>query len=131
MRFVKVLILVLVFFISMMFFVQNNAVLSQAVTLKLDLFFDTAWSSIELPFYFMVLCAFLLGALCTMLMLMVSRLRAGAALRRANKRIRVLEKELNSLRNLPLEAARKAPEPVAAPASAPVAAAEPTPAKAG
>lgn len=129
MRFVKVLILVLVFFISMMFFVQNNAVLSQAVTLKLDLFFDTAWSSIELPFYFMVLCAFLLGALCTMLMLMVSRLRAGAALRRANKRIRVLEKELNSLRNLPLEAARKTPEPVAAPA--PVAAADPTPAKAG
>ena len=129
MRFVKVLVLVLVFFISMMFFVQNNAVLSQAVTLKLDLFFDTAWSSIELPFYFMVLCAFLLGALCTMLMLMVSRLRAGAALRRANKRIRVLEKELNSLRNLPLEAARKAPEPVAAPA--PVATAEPTPAKAG
>lgn len=129
MRFVKVLVLVLVFFISMMFFVQNNAVLSQAVTLKLDLFFDTAWSSIELPFYFMVLCAFLLGALATMLMLMVSRMRAGAALRRANKRIRVLEKELNSLRNLPLEAARKAPEPVAAPA--PVPAAEPTPAKAG
>lgn len=129
MRFVKVLILVLVFFISMMFFVQNNAVLSQTVTLKLDLFFDTAWSSIELPFYFMVLCAFLLGALLTMLLLMISRMRAGAALRRANKRIRVLEKELNSLRNLPLETARKAPEPTAAPA--PVAAAEPTPAKAG
>lgn len=129
MRFVKVLILVLVFFISMMFFVQNNAVLSQTVTLKLDLFFDTAWSSIELPFYFMVLCAFLLGALLTMLLLMISRMRAGAALRRANKRIRVLEKELNSLRNLPLETARKAPEPAAAPA--PVAAAEPTPDKAG
>ncbi len=129
MRFVKVLILVLVFFISMMFFVQNNAVLSQTVTLKLDLFFDTAWSSIELPFYFMVLCAFLLGALLTMLLLMISRMRAGAALRRANKRIRVLEKELNSLRNLPLETARKAPEPAAAPA--PAAAAEPTPAKAG
>ncbi|MEG6506119.1 lipopolysaccharide assembly protein LapA domain-containing protein [Nitratidesulfovibrio sp. 1201_IL3209] len=129
MRFVKVLVLVLVFFISMMFFVQNNAVLSQTVTLKLDLFFDTAWSSIELPFYFMVLCAFLLGALLTMLLLMISRMRAGAALRRANKRIRVLEKELNSLRNLPLETARKAPEPVAAPA--PVAPAEPTPAKAG
>ncbi len=129
MRFVKVLILVLVFFISMMFFVQNNAVLSQTVTLKLDLFFDTAWSSIELPFYFMVLCAFLLGALLTMLLLMISRMRAGAALRRANKRIRVLEKELNSLRNLPLETARKAPEPTAAPA--PVDAAEPTPAKAG
>ncbi|MGJ3522022.1 lipopolysaccharide assembly protein LapA domain-containing protein [Nitratidesulfovibrio sp. D1] len=129
MRFVKVLILVLVFFISMMFFVQNNAVLSQTVTLKLDLFFDTAWSSIELPFYFMVLCAFLLGALLTMLLLMISRMRAGAALRRANKRIRVLEKELNSLRNLPLETARKAPEPAAAPA--PVDAAEPTPAKAG
>lgn len=129
MRFVKVLVLVLVFFISMMFFVQNNAVLSQTVALKLDLFFDTAWSSIELPFYFMVLCAFLLGALLTMLLLMISRMRAGAALRRANKRIRVLEKELNSLRNLPLETARKAPEPAAAPA--PVAAAEPTPAKAG
>lgn len=129
MRFVKVLVLVLVFFISMMFFVQNNAVLSQTVALKLDLFFDTAWSSIELPFYFMVLCAFLLGALLTMLLLMISRMRAGAALRRANKRIRVLEKELNSLRNLPLETARKAPEPAAAPA--PVAAAESTPAKAG
>lgn len=118
MRFVKVLALVLVFFISMMFFVQNNAVLSQTVTLKLDLFFDTAWSSIALPFYFMVLCAFLLGALITMFSFMVSRLRSANNLRKANKRIRVLEKELNSLRNLPLEAARKTPEQAAPAASA-------------
>lgn len=123
MRFVKVLVLVLVFFISMLFFVQNNAVLSQTVTLTLDLFFDTAWTSMALPFYFMILCAFLLGALLTMLLLMLSRMRASAALRRANKRIRILEKELHSLRNLPLETTRKAPEPASPPV--PAAAAEP------
>ncbi|MFI3272014.1 MAG: LapA family protein [Pseudomonadota bacterium] len=110
MRYLKVLAFVLIFFVTMMFFVQNNDVLQQIVTLKLDFFINPAWSSIPLPFYFMVLAAFLIGCLCTMLLLIYDRLRLANNLRKANKRIRILEKEVNSLRTLPLtENAEAAP----------------------
>lgn len=113
MRYIKVLLFVLIFFITMMFFVQNNEVLQQTVTLKLDFFLNPAWSSIPLPFYFMILAAFLLGALCTLFVLVYDRLRLANNLRKANRRIRTLEKEVNSLRTLPLKEAAR-PEAVAA-----------------
>lgn len=103
MRYIKVLLLVFIFFITMMFFVQNNEVLQQSVTLKLDFFVNPAWSSIPLPFYFMILVAFLLGALCSLFILVFDRMRIANTLRKANKRIRTLEKEVNSLRTLPLK----------------------------
>jgi uncharacterized integral membrane protein len=119
MRYIKVLVSVLIFFITMMFFVQNNEVLQQTVTLKLDFFLNPAWSSIPLPFYFMILAAFLLGALCTLFVLVYDRLRLANNLRKANKRVRTLEKEVNSLRTLPLkEAPRAESAPVAAAAEA-------------
>lgn len=114
MRYLKVFIFILIFFITMMFFVQNNDVLQQVVTLKLDFFINPAWSSIPLPFYFMVLAAFLIGAICAMLLLIYDRLRLANNLRKANKRIRILEKEVNSLRTLPLKDADDA-EPATEP----------------
>lgn len=121
MRYIKVLLFVLIFFITMMFFVQNNEVLQQSVTLKLDFFLNPAWSSIPLPFYFMILAAFLIGALCTLFVLVFDRLRLANNLRKANKRIRTLEKEVNSLRTLPL---KDAPRTENAPVPAAEAAAE-------
>lgn len=94
MRYVKVLLLVVLFFLVMMFFVQNQGVFSQAMGLKLDLLFIPPMESAPLPFYTLLLICFLLGALCTLLMLVWDRLTISARLARANMRIRSLEKEL-------------------------------------
>ncbi|MFV0421580.1 LapA family protein [Oleidesulfovibrio sp.] len=108
MRFIKVLGLVLLFFVSMLFFVQNTQVLSQPITLRFDLFMG-AWQTIPLPFYFLLLMGFLVGALATLVYFIAERIRLGAALRRARKQIGRLEKEVNSLRTLPLEEANQLP----------------------
>ncbi len=94
MRYVKVLLLVVLFFLVMMFFVQNQDVFSQAMGLKLDLLFLPPMESAPLPFYTLLLICFLLGALCTLLMLVWDRLSISAKLTMANMRIRSLEKEL-------------------------------------
>ncbi len=94
MRYVKVLFLVLLFFLVMMFFVQNQGVFSQAMSMKLDLLFTPPMESAPLPFYTLLLVCFLLGALCTLLMLIWDRLSMSAKLTMANMRIRSLEREL-------------------------------------
>lgn len=94
MRYVKVLLLVVLFFLVMMFFVQNQGVFSQEMGLKLDLLFIPPVESAPLPFYTLLLICFLLGALCTLLMLVWDRLTISTKLTMANMRIRSLEKEL-------------------------------------
>ncbi len=107
MRFLKVLILILLFFASMLFFVQNTQALSMTIALELDLFVQ-AWRSIPLPLYFLLLFSFVLGALITLGYCIAERLRMGAALRRARKQINDLEQEVTSLRTLPLEEHKQA-----------------------
>ena len=63
MRYIKALVLVLIFFVAMIFLFQNQASLSQTLSFRLDLLFMPAMTSIELPFYFVLLAAFLLGAI--------------------------------------------------------------------
>ncbi|UZP68296.1 LapA family protein [Desulfovibrio mangrovi] len=103
MRFIKVLGLVIVFFLTMVFFQQNTAELSQTITLKFDLLFQS-WSTIPLPIYFLILGAFALGAMVVILFFFVERIRLGAAVRKARKQSKKLEKEVNALRTQPLEA---------------------------
>lgn len=94
MRYVKVLLLVLVFFLSMVFFFQNQEALSKEMTLKLHLFFTEPMVSIPLPFYFLVLAAFLLGAILTLCILVWDKFHLSARLMKATWRIRALEKDL-------------------------------------
>ena len=102
MRFIKVLIIILLFFFAMMFFVQNYEVLSQTMPLKLNVYLRD-WKSIPLPFYLLILVSFLLGALFTLFYFVLERLRLASELRSCRSRLGRLEKELTSLRNLPLE----------------------------
>lgn len=104
MRFLKILWITLLFFFGALFLLQNKEVLSQPMTLELDLFFTEKFTSIKLPYYFIVLCSFAAGAVSAIGYLILSRLRLGMELRRARKRSRVLEKELNALRSTRLEA---------------------------
>lgn len=94
MRYIKVLLLVILFFLVMMFFVQNQTAFSQAVPLRLDLLFIPALESAPLPFYTLLIICFVLGALCILAMLMWDRVSLSAKLTVANMRVRSLEKEL-------------------------------------
>ena len=94
MRYIKVLLLVILFFLVMMFFVQNQGAFPQALPLRLDLLFIPPVESAPLPFYTLLIICFVLGALCILAMLMWDRVSLSAKLTMANMRVRSLEKEL-------------------------------------
>ena len=102
MRFFKVLFLLVLFVFSILFFSQNNDVLLQELTLKLDIPYAVTLHSIPLPFGFLILTAFVAGALLTMFYFAVDKVRAGSKLKECKTRMASLEQELNSLRNMPI-----------------------------
>ncbi len=97
MRYLKALVLVFVFFVAMIFLFQNQTSLSQTLTFKLDLLFMPAMTSIELPFYFVLLAAFLLGALMCLVLLLWDRMRLTAQIMRANFRVQAMQNEEKKL----------------------------------
>ena len=97
MRYLKALVLVFVFFVAMIFLFQNQTSLSQTLTFKLDLLFMPAMTSIELPFYFVLLAAFLLGALMCLLLLLWDRMRLTARIMHAHFRIQAMQNEEKKL----------------------------------
>lgn len=94
MRYIKVLLAIVFFYFVMLFFVQNQEALSQSTTLKLDLMFIPPMESLPLSYYMLALICFLVGGLCTLVMLIWDRLSISAHLGSANRRVRALEKEL-------------------------------------
>ena len=103
MRFIRVLLAICIFFLAVIFVVQNSEFLGQTTQFKLDLFvFDTVQKSIPLPLYFVILAAFLLGGLSAIVFLICDRVRLSVNLGKARRKIKHLERELNSLRTLPL-----------------------------
>jgi len=111
MRYIKVLLLVLLFFVSMLFFFQNQETLGRDMALKLDLFFLSPVKPLTftLPTYFVLLAGFLLGALFAMVMLVWDKITLSARLMQAQWKIRNFEKELAQYANKSA--------PVAAPAA--------------
>jgi uncharacterized membrane protein len=102
MRYLKVLGLLIFFVLALTIFAQNMAVLSESIRLKLHLF-DVQWFSFEGPFYIWGLAAFLIGGLFSLLFFLAERIRLSRQLSSCKSRLRSLEQEVNSLRNLPLE----------------------------
>ncbi len=101
MRYVKFLALLLLFVVSMLFFVQNNQPLSTAVQLEFSVGTMHLYS-IPLPLYLLVLGSFLLGALVCVLVFLVDRIRLGLELKTLRTRYANLEDEVLSLRTIPL-----------------------------
>ena len=64
-RTIKVILIILVFFLGLLFFIQNNEVLSHKFTLTIDLYgTPLKWTSAtEVPYYYPILIAFATGAL--------------------------------------------------------------------
>ena len=102
MRYVKVLFLALFFVISILFFSQNNEILSQALVLKLTIPYVADLRSIPLPLYLLVLGGFFFGAVLALIYLAADKVRSAKQLRECRTRMAGLEQELNSLRNMPI-----------------------------
>lgn len=102
MRYVKFVALLAFFVLTMTLFAQNMESLKAVVPLSLTLA-GAAWFSIEYPVYFLILGAFFLGGLLTVLFFFLERLRQAKELSQCRGRMATLEQEVNSLRTLPLE----------------------------
>lgn len=97
MRYVKVLLLAVLFFLALVFFFQNQGALSQDMVLTLNLFFIPPMSSIALPFYFLVLAAFFVGAALTLCFLVWDKVNLSARLMKSKWRVSSLEREVEKL----------------------------------
>lgn len=102
MRYLKVLFIVILFFVCLVFFIQNSEILTASLDIKFQLFKWT-WFSSTVPIYIFILLFFLLGAIISLLYFFVERIRKGKELKDCRAKISSLEKELNSLRSTPLE----------------------------
>jgi len=101
MKYLKFLALLLLFVVSMLFFVQNNQPLSTSVVLEFNIVAAHLYS-LPLPLYLLVLGGFLLGALFCLAFLLVERIRLGLELKSLRTRYAALEDEALSLRTIPL-----------------------------
>ena len=97
MRYIKVFILVLLFFVVMMLFVQNQASFSDMVTLKFDPMFAPEMTSTPLPRYALLLISFALGAILVLLMLMWDRIALSGRVSAARRRAVSFQKQLDRM----------------------------------
>ena len=97
MRYLKVFLLVFLFFLVMMLFVQNQASFSDMVTLKFDPMFAPAITSAPLPRYALLLISFAIGAAVVLLMLMWDRITLSGRLSAARRRVNSLQKQLEKV----------------------------------
>ncbi|MDR0339800.1 MAG: LapA family protein [Desulfovibrio sp.] len=108
MRFIKVLLLLVLFIGGLLFFVQNSAELGfvqqageggKTLTLQFDLYFhNLQWKSPAVPLYVVILTSFGVGMLFATLLLFIDRIRLGCSLMGARRANRSLEKEVERLR---------------------------------
>lgn len=101
MRYLKALLLALLFVVSMLFFVQNNAPMSTSLQLEFNLI-TLHLISVPLPVYLFVLASFLLGVVFALGFLLVERIRLGLELKALRRQHATLEDEALALRTLPL-----------------------------
>jgi ATP adenylyltransferase len=98
MRYIKVLLLVVLLFLVLVFLFQNQTSLSQSMTLTLNLFFVPPMASIPLPFYFIVIVAFFLGAILSLSFLVWDKIHLSARVLKDKWRIGSLEREVARLK---------------------------------
>ncbi len=97
MRYVKVLVLVLFFFVAMVFFVQNTEILTKSISLQFSVF-SLQWTSAPIPIYLYILIAFVIGAVVSTAYFGLDKMRMNKELKRNRQQIQSLHNELNALR---------------------------------
>lgn len=111
MRFIKIPLMIIVFLLVVIFLVENHSVFSQTMVVRLDLLYGINWSSSEMPIYFYLAFCFLVGFVVCLLLLLSDRIKNARALRKAQKNVKALEQEINSLRTMALNTELESPEP--------------------
>lgn len=93
MRVIKVLFLLAFFFVCMLFFVQNTAILETPLLLKLGAFGFYAESP-AVPFYVVLLLAFVAGGLFCTLYFLAEKVRLATSVRSLQNKVNAMEKQL-------------------------------------
>jgi putative membrane protein len=93
MRVIKVLFLLVFFFVCMLFFVQNTAILETPLVLKLGVFSYRAESP-GVPFYVVLLLAFVAGGLFCTLYFLAEKIRLATSVRSLQNKVSAMEKQL-------------------------------------
>ncbi|MFH1035812.1 MAG: LapA family protein [Pseudomonadota bacterium] len=101
MSYLKAIILSAMVALSIIFMVQNIEALSHPLSIRLNLVFLNLTSSAYAT-YLVILLGFFAGLLVASLLGLAERFRLRKAIRSQQKEIAGLNKELSSLRNLPL-----------------------------
>ncbi len=102
MKYLRIAVLILLFFLSMLFFVQNQEILSKTTRLYLSIF-GLELHSREIPYYLIILLAFVAGGFVTLAYFLTEKIRHGEELKRCKSKIKDLEEEVKSIHNMPLE----------------------------
>ncbi|MDL2306476.1 LapA family protein [Desulfovibrio sp. OttesenSCG-928-C06] len=115
MRFIKTFILLVLLVGIVLFFLQNSSELEKDFVFNFKLYVnDLSWTSGPIPAFFVILASFATGCLFTFLLLGLDRFKLARKNSQNRKKMKIMEKELQGFRQLPL-----APEPEpAAPAPA-------------
>jgi ATP adenylyltransferase len=101
MKHVKAIIVILFLLFVVILAVQNYQALSTPITFKVNLLFFNAESS-GLPVFLIAIITFLVGVICIWLYGISERLNFKRQIKALMKDVKDKEKELNSLRNLPV-----------------------------
>lgn len=94
MKFVKNIFIALLFLVAITFSLKNNE------TVSIKYYFPV--EPLELPLYLLVFVSVILGILIGGIEGVIGKIRAGNTIRRLKKELNSKEKELTSLRNLPI-----------------------------
>jgi len=101
MKHVKAIIVILFLLFVVILAVQNYQALSTPITFRVNLLFFNAESS-GLPVFLIAIITFLVGVICIWLYGISERLNFKRQIKALMKDVKDKEKELNSLRNLPV-----------------------------
>ena len=101
MRVIRGFLTLLVVVVLLVFVIQNGGVLASNVTLRLDLFLSDL-SPQPVALYGLLLIAFLVGLMLGGTWWLATHLRLRSQFRRLSRLLAEKERELNSLRNLPV-----------------------------
>lgn len=101
MNLLKSIILFIVVVLLLIFVIQNGGVLSSPLSFRMDLFVKD-FSTGPVPLYSVLLIVFCFGLLISGLWGWVHRLRLRSQNRQVTRLLQERERELNSLRNLPV-----------------------------
>ena len=101
MKHLKFIVAIVILLAVLIIIVQNDDALSKSVVFKLNLL-SIHWKSSAISIYYIVTVAFLFGVLITGLYGIIERFRLKKEIRLLTTASEAKERELNSLRNLPI-----------------------------